>query len=647
VALDRDSTLKKAEKLLRQGRLDAAIAEYVRVVEDQPRDWTTANTLGDLFVKSGQKAEAVTQYSRIADHFMEEGFYPKAAALYKKILKIDPDSEQVQLQLAEISARQGLLADAKSYLGTVAARRRKRGDRRGAAEIVVRLGSVDPADIEARQLAARTLEEMGDDEPAAECYKALHDDLAEKGRDSDALAALREYVRLAPGDPAARATLARVALDSGDFEGAREHLDRETAGEDPMLLFALVEIELREGEIERGREMLPVLLASRPDLRHRVTDLGWSLADTSPEATFACVDAAVDAAIAVSDYTEAVRTLQEFGARVPGRIPALLKLVEVCVDAGLETSMYEAQEKLADAYLESGQAAEARAIAEDLVAREPWESSHIDRFRRALVLLRVSDPDTLIAERLSGQVPFMAKDPFFEIPDVPPEPDVPPIEEAESASEITVTVDASEDTEGVRESEDAAARPVYPSAGLAMSAVDAAPSPSFDEVDITGALGSLDAGPAAAPPSPAKDLEEVFEERREQAAETSPDYSAQHMTLARTYLEIGMTDEAISSLETAVRSTRHRFEAASTLGRLFMRREDPVQAIEWLERAAEAPAPDPESGHAVLYDLGVLLDSAGEIARALAVFLELQSEAGDYRDVPSRIDRLARAQSGG
>jgi hypothetical protein len=48
-----------------------------------------------------------------------------------------------------------------------------------------------------------------------------------------------------------------------------------------------------------------------------------------------------------------------------------------------------------------------------------------------------------------------------------------------------------------------------------------------------------------------------------------------------------------------------------------------------------------------LYDLGVLLEEADEVHRALAVFLELQSEAGDYRDVPSRIDRLARAQSGG
>ncbi|HEX6974757.1 MAG TPA: tetratricopeptide repeat protein, partial [Vicinamibacterales bacterium] len=85
MAIDREDTLKKAEKLLRQGRLDGAIAEYVRVVEDQPRDWTTANTLGDLYVRAGQSDKAVAQYSRIAEHFFEDGFYPKAAALYKKI----------------------------------------------------------------------------------------------------------------------------------------------------------------------------------------------------------------------------------------------------------------------------------------------------------------------------------------------------------------------------------------------------------------------------------------------------------------------------------------------------------------------------------------------------------------------------------
>ncbi|MEP6593804.1 MAG: hypothetical protein ABJC51_08930, partial [Acidobacteriota bacterium] len=71
--LDREETLKKAEKLLRQGRLDNAIAEYLRVVEDQPRDWNTANTLGDLYARASQPAKAVAQYARIAEHFFQDG----------------------------------------------------------------------------------------------------------------------------------------------------------------------------------------------------------------------------------------------------------------------------------------------------------------------------------------------------------------------------------------------------------------------------------------------------------------------------------------------------------------------------------------------------------------------------------------------
>jgi tetratricopeptide (TPR) repeat protein len=136
LANDREDTLKRAEKLLRQGRLDGAIAEYVRLVGDHPRDWATANTLGDLYVRAGQSDKAAAQYARIAEHFLEDGFYPKAAAIYKKILKITPDDEASQMQLAELSVKQGLLADAKSYLAAVAARRRARGDHPGANENV-------------------------------------------------------------------------------------------------------------------------------------------------------------------------------------------------------------------------------------------------------------------------------------------------------------------------------------------------------------------------------------------------------------------------------------------------------------------------------------------------------------------------------
>jgi tetratricopeptide (TPR) repeat protein len=626
LALDREDTLRKAEKLLRQGRLDAAIAEYVRVTEDQPRDWNTANTLGDLYARANQPAKAVEQYARIAEHFVHDGFYPKAAALYKKILKIVPDNEPAQLWLGEISARQGLLVDAKSYLNAVAARRRARGDRKGADEITIRLGTIDPSDIPARVAAARALALGGDEKRAASSFRDLHADLLGKDREGEALDMLREAVRLNPADLEGRSILAKTALAHGDIETARAYLDRNSAGKDPALLLALTDIELRTGRLDEARRILPELVSLGREPRGRVVELAWAIADSSPEAAFLCIDSAADASAGVREYDEAATILQEFVTRRPGHVPALMKLVEVCVDGGLEAAMYEAQTQLADAYLLSGQAAEARAIAEDLVAREPWEGAHIERFRRALVMLRISDPDTVIAERLSGSTPFVARDHF-------------------SAGEPPAVS---------HESELTAPAPETPAASPGPSAVPSvastAPTPtrkSGPEIDLSRALGDLEDSDDAAAPRPTS-LGDVFKGLRKDAPQReAADQSAQHMKLARTYIEMGMLQEATTSLKTAARSPRRRFEAAALLGRLYREHGEITDAIEWFERAAEATVPTPEEGHALLYDLGLALEDAGETARALAVFLELQAHAGEYRDVSDRADRLARVQTGG
>ena len=59
--IDRAATLRNAEKLLRQGKLEPAIAEYLRVVQEHPSDWNTANTLGDLYIRANQGDKAVDQ----------------------------------------------------------------------------------------------------------------------------------------------------------------------------------------------------------------------------------------------------------------------------------------------------------------------------------------------------------------------------------------------------------------------------------------------------------------------------------------------------------------------------------------------------------------------------------------------------------
>jgi len=62
---------------------------------------------------------------------------------------------------------------------------------------------------------------------------------------------------------------------------------------------------------------------------------------------------------------------------------------------------------------------------------------------------------------------------------------------------------------------------------------------------------------------------------------------------------------------------------------------------------ADAPATSAQERFETLFRLAELLEISGEPDSALAVFLELQADAGEYRDIANRIARLSRAQGGG
>jgi tetratricopeptide (TPR) repeat protein len=615
VAFDREGTLRKAEKLLRQGNLEAAIAEYHAVVEDQPSDLNTANALGDLYVRSRQTDKAVAEYARIAGHLAERGFLPKAAALYKKILKIKPDEEAALWALGSISATQGLMAEARANLQALIDRRVARGDRHGTAEVRVMLGDLDGADVEARLAGARARAELGDVQTGVERLKVYAADLHEKSRDIEALELLAEATSLDPADLELQRLLVQIYESRGDMAGARKLLAPESGDTNPQLLWALAEAELRGDRIAEGTALLQKLIDDDPSRRDTLILLGCTISATNPAAGYECIDMAARLAIAADDWVGAASALGEFVTRVPNHIPALMRLVEISVDGGLEATMHTAQEQLADAYLAAGSGAEALVIAEDLVAREPWEQTNIDRMRRALALLGDNDVDGTIAARLGGDSPFTTTDRM-----APP---------------------AVEETAG----EGAGSTPSEPVVDLSAVLDEPDSGRETSEVDLSEILHDLrrnltatltDA--QAAPPLP---IEQVLKNVWDEAVhDSSPESAGQQLTLAGTFVEMGLRDEAQKALEAAARSIHHRFRAAAALGKFHLDGGDVARAIEWYERAAEEPAPSAEAQHALLYELASVLESHGEGARALAVLLELRAEAGDYRDLPAKLEQL-------
>ena len=410
---ERDETLKKAEKLLRQGKMADAIAEYVRLVEDKPSDWNSANVLGDLYVKVGQPGSAADIFTRAADHLYGEGFFPRASAVYKKVLKVRSGDDHALWQLADIAGRNRLSLDARSYYGRLIKDRRAAGNEQGAVDCVIRLGLLDDATIDARRTAAKALIERGEAKQAARVILGVADLLTKEERLAEAFEALKEAAQLDPSNQ----------------------------------------------------------------------EIQSKLADAAP----------------------------------PAPPPP----------AAIEESL------------------------------PPVEVDAMDSFS--------SEEGAVVLESASIDVAAVPEE-FAAMPD--PEP----------------------------------AEPL--------------PLESFFE-ELHGKI--------------ARDQEARARERFESGV--------RHLTEDR-------PTEAITNLEEAARTPALRFEASSQLARIYQGRGDLQRAIGWIERALEVPTPAAEERLALMYDLANALATQGETSRALAVFIEVESESSGYRDVRERITQLSQAEIG-
>src|SRR6266496_3237681 len=147
MAVQRDKVIANAEKLVAKGKIEPAIKEYERLLEDNPNDVNTLNRIGDLWVRINRTDEAVKTFAKIADHYGKDGFFLKAIAIYKKINKLDPSKLDVYAKLADLYAKQGLAMEAKSQYQVLADYYIKHGEPGNALMIYKKISELDPNSI--------------------------------------------------------------------------------------------------------------------------------------------------------------------------------------------------------------------------------------------------------------------------------------------------------------------------------------------------------------------------------------------------------------------------------------------------------------------------------------------------------------------
>ena len=222
--MDKTKISQTAVKYTQRGQYDKAIAEYRKIVAKDPKDVRSLLKIGELLQKKGQNDEAASTLLEVANMYAQEGFFLKAVAVFKQVLKLTPDRVDVTLRLADLYKQLGLLSEAQAQLRSAVEHYEKAGDVRQSAEVLRRLVATEPENIAARLRLADALARQGESQPALEELRAIAAKLRGTSRIEDYLRVAERIVVLDPKDLALGRELAHAYLAKQDMRRALERL---------------------------------------------------------------------------------------------------------------------------------------------------------------------------------------------------------------------------------------------------------------------------------------------------------------------------------------------------------------------------------------------------------------------------------------
>ncbi|MEQ1692491.1 MAG: hypothetical protein ABMA00_14475, partial [Gemmatimonas sp.] len=123
---------KKAAEFEQLKQIDRAIASYILAIEHSESDGEDVdvvllNKVGDLTLRQGRVADAVTYYERAVEHYAVSGLFNNAIALCNKILRSAPGRSNVYFTLGRICGKKGLRGDATRNFLEYATRMQQEG----------------------------------------------------------------------------------------------------------------------------------------------------------------------------------------------------------------------------------------------------------------------------------------------------------------------------------------------------------------------------------------------------------------------------------------------------------------------------------------------------------------------------------------
>ncbi len=418
--------LKKAERLVQQGKIKPAIKEYENLVVSNPGDTNLLNILGDLYVRDGRNDDAVITFVKLAEATLRDGHTPRAIAVYKKIHKLTPGNADVALKLAELYIRQNLMVEARKQYLELADYYTKNGQSRKALELLQRVADLDSENVPARLRLAENYQREGMTEQSIEAYIAAGAQLIRKSNLAEAQQVFQRVLELNPTSTPALNSLATIYIKQGDPNRAVALLSEVTRQrpDDMDLLILSGRIYLQADLLDAAEVALLKLLDADKSRFEYLLTLAQKFVDIGAYDRAAdLIEKCIEPMISRRQETRGLELLDRIVEFDPHHIKARQCLATIYQRLGENSELPKALSNLADAAMRHGQRDIAEKALKQLVELEPNETSHLEKMQaygfQVAVSPTIAERDRVInAPIYTGGVGQRVE--FVDLPTAPP-----------------------------------------------------------------------------------------------------------------------------------------------------------------------------------------------------------------------------------
>ena len=373
MAYNKSKYVEAAQKLLNQGKVAQAIAEYQQILKYEPRDQVTLMTIGELYIRQGETIQAIDYFERLAQLFVSDGFLTKAIAVYKRIAKLAPEEIRPLEKLADLYVQQGVMSEARPLFLQLAELHLKNNRQPEAVSLLKKLLSAEPDNLRIQIRLADLYQAMGQSGEALETYVSAAQRALARGDHAECEKLADKALQISPKHLDALIVKARAFSTVGNVAKASDILERvpdlEKGGEPAELL---LDLYLKNAKWDEATGLALRIFASDEKnfgATQKVTEV--LMESGQAERAMSLLSRIRIPMIDAGEHEGVTHLLTELSTRLPGRLEPLEWLVDTYGRTSDSFRMPDALAHLGDALLASGKLERARDVFQQLVDREP------------------------------------------------------------------------------------------------------------------------------------------------------------------------------------------------------------------------------------------------------------------------------------